>query len=306
MVPECARGLGDEELQRILTEEAKQVPKQLRPADGPSANRYDFEVGEEEAAIRCGERVFFDHVSPTGRHFWSLEYVGDLQPSYYTPMHQCLHERYAHRYEKYVSDPGRFFIPTDGDVAVDAGAYVGHKAIALHDAMSDNACVVAIEFMLENYLLLEKNIWHNGLNRRVVSHPYPLSSGRSTELRASTRSKSPANTLAYAERFEDVERERVETFTLADVLNVSRPDRVDYLNVQVNGAELDVLRGLGGWMGKIYRFYVACPYAGEGGIPSQGKIKSYLLDSGVRIKYEKKGLVVGENVLSKRGRGWDF
>lgn len=281
----------------MLMGEAERVPGKFRRSDAPVTRPYEFDIGDGLASISSGTRTFVDHAAPTVRDVKALEYVGDLQPPYYTPQHQYLHQRYQQRYQKYLDDPEGFYIPTGGAVAVDAGAYVGYKAIALHDAMPRAEIVIAIELMLENYFLLEKNVRTNRLGHKIATHPYALAEERGTGMQASLEEGSYTNTLADLDMFEGRERRAVPTFSLADVLSLTEPDQVDYLNVQVNGAELSVLKGLGSWFNKVKRFYIACPYAGKG-TASQEQLRKFLTEGGASMVHEKPGLIVADGPSS--------
>lgn len=278
----------------LLTDELSQPGvSKIQKSDRPVSETYDFDIGQHEGSIRLENRRFFDYAEPRSRDEAALRYVADLQPTYYTPTHQKFHQRLAARYRFKLDDPERWFIPSNGAVAVDAGAYVGYTAIALHDIMGSDSKVIATEMVADNYFLLEKNIRVNGLTGKVDAHPYALSNERSMRQIASQGSAGNTHTIASLDSFSDATKTRASAFTLSDVLDLHHEiDHIDYLNVQVNGAELDVLAGLGPrWFPRVRTFYVLCPYAGKG-VPTKDAVRRLLTEQGARIEAEKRGLLV--------------
>ena len=126
-----------------------------------------------------------------------------------------------------------------GDVVVDGGGGFGETALYFAEAVGSGGQVFCFEFVPENLRLLEHNLDANPAHRsriQVVPHPlwdrrgealrYEMAGGRSSIAMPGERSDSEALT----ESLDEVCRER----------NI---DRIDFLKLDVEGAELEALRG---------------------------------------------------------------
>ena len=148
---------------------------------------------------------------------------------------------------------------------VDAGCYIGYKPIAYADHVGPDGKVVAVEMMPDNYDLLRRNVEANGLVDRIATVNCGLSdrTGTMTARRYRKQQATIADDLDQLQGFgADCE---VPVDTLANVFDRTLGDRdVDFLNVQVNGNELDVLAGLGPWTHRVRSFSVTSPYTRDG------------------------------------------
>ena len=156
-------------------------------------------------------------------------------------------------------------VPADARVVVDAGCYIGYKPIAYADHVGPDGKVVAVEMMPDNFDLLRRNVEANGLEDRIATVNCGLSdrTGTMTARRYRKQQATIADDLDQLQGFgADCE---VPVDTLANVFDRTLGDRdVDFLNVQVNGNELDVLAGLGPWTHRVRSFSVTSPYTREG------------------------------------------
>jgi FkbM family methyltransferase len=173
-------------------------------------------------------------------------------------------------------------LPPDAKVAVDAGCYVGYKAIAFADSMGDGARVVAIEMMPDNYDLLVRNVTENGLVGTVI--PVHCGVSDSVGVVPVRRKRRQQATIAAADQFDArfADEGEVKTDTLANIFDrtLGPGTQVDFLNVQVNGAEIAALEGLGSWSELVQCVYVASPYTVEGS-PIRERVASMLHDMGM-------------------------
>jgi FkbM family methyltransferase len=126
-----------------------------------------------------------------------------------------------------------------GQVAVDVGAHYGNYTIRLADLVGSHGRVVAVEPQRTARQVLERNIRLNRLSHVSVAS---CALGPSTGARALHHHPDP--TRASLGAFdEDHGSEPVEVMRLDDLLNAVGVTDVGYLKIDVEGAEVDVLRG---------------------------------------------------------------
>jgi len=135
-----------------------------------------------------------------------------------------------HAFEPYARE---LFSPYEGDVVVDVGAHVGKYAIPSAKLVGSEGVVFAFEPGIEVYKALQNNININNLSNVI-----PLN------LAAHDQNKDVLLTSSV-----DGSKGRpipVKAVTIDEVLESYGIDSVDYVKVDVDGDEVNVLRGMGG------------------------------------------------------------
>lgn len=217
-----------------------------------------FEAGHPWIRTATG-RTFYDHPA-TARDALMYVLLRDRIPDVLNVETAVVAANAIRRYVH-----GTENVPADAKVAVDAGCYIGYKPIAYADHVGPDGKVVAIEMMPDNFDLLRRNIAANDLDDRVATVNCALGArtGTVTARRFRKQQATIAEGLDQLQGF-GAESE-VPLDTLANVFDRTLGDRdVDFLNVQVNGNELDVLEGLGPWTSRVRSFSVTSPYTRGG------------------------------------------
>jgi FkbM family methyltransferase len=199
----------------------------------------------------------------------------------------------ANAIRRYVHGTGN--VPDDAKVVVDAGCYIGYKALAYADKVGPSGKVVAIEMMPDNYDLLRRNVEANDLTDRITTVNCGLSdkTGTVTARRSRKQQATIADDIDQLATFgADCE---VPMDTLANVFDRTVPGQdVDFLNVQVNGNELAVLHGLGPWAKRVRSFYVASPYS-QGGRRIRDQVADWFRGEGIAVTEVGDYFVTAEN-----------
>ncbi|RLI13802.1 hypothetical protein DRO33_00570 [Candidatus Bathyarchaeota archaeon] len=136
--------------------------------------------------------------------------------------------------------------PGEGDIVIDAGAHVGLftlKCLRIHKA----CLVVAVEPHPLNAKLLRSNMVLNGLEGKVAVVEAAL---------GSEEGKGRLYLARVAGRHSLVQRHGgrsipVEVITIDGLVRGLGLERVDFIKVDVEGAELDVLRAAGGTLSRF-------------------------------------------------------
>ncbi len=120
---------------------------------------------------------------------------------------------------------------------VDIGAHIGVFAV---QASASSDTVICYEPHPRNFELLEKNIAINALNN-VKAFRQAVSDARGTKRLSVFEKKSYGHTFYPSNGRDFVNAIDVESVTLADVLSSNGLDRIDFLKMHCEGAELDIL-----------------------------------------------------------------
>jgi FkbM family methyltransferase len=137
------------------------------------------------------------------------------------------------------------FYPKEGDIVVDVGAHYGRYTIISSKRVGINGKVVAIEAHPGNFDILNRNIQLNRLIN-VVSLNYAVYSQRTKiklylpdqELGYTIYNSIIANRPNLGDNFVEVNAD-----TLDNILQLNRIKQVNWVKIDVEGAELEVLKG---------------------------------------------------------------
>jgi FkbM family methyltransferase len=127
-----------------------------------------------------------------------------------------------------------------GDVFVDAGAYHGWYALMASRVVGDSGCVLAFEPNPDAYALLTRNIALNdAMNVRAFNIALFSTAGPVWLYRGS----GDGLDSALADVPGSMRREQVMANRLDDVLAEAHVERVNVMKLDVQGSEVDLLRG---------------------------------------------------------------
>jgi FkbM family methyltransferase len=273
----------EEAASSILKNVLTRIPNNLRDADRPLADFDVTDVGvdqEGDPFVRMSNgRIFYDYF---GKHRSLLMYLlmRDKAPRAFGPDTYSLGIEARRLYAK--QPPKRGYPHDQNVVTVDAGAYVGYKAIAFLDALGPNGKVIAIELAPENYRLLKKNIKANGLEGRIVAHNLGVWSD-AREIPYSGTGWMQF-TIAEMDGKQYPSRGFMQTDTLDNIFDASNVDLIHYLNIQVNGAEIEALSGLQRWFPRVQRFRIAAYYKDTNGHAISRQVIDLLEARGCKIE----------------------
>ena len=129
--------------------------------------------------------------------------------------------------------------PKEGDVFLDVGAHVGRYALQVAKIVGESGSVIAIEPMTECYKTLKKGI---SLNSFKNVTPLNIAAwNKSCNLKLFIGDNPGLNSIKYNMGLGYVE---VEAKALDMVLSQINVNRVDWIKIDVEGAEYEVLQGL--------------------------------------------------------------
>jgi FkbM family methyltransferase len=132
------------------------------------------------------------------------------------------------------------FTPKDGDVVVDIGAHIGLYTMISSKRVGLNARVVSVEADPTNFEMLNRNIKLNNLDN-VVPLNY-IAYSKEMDLELSEYSRMLSGGMIEESKGKD-ETVAIPVNTIDNLLQQNGITEVNWLKVDVEGAELEVLKG---------------------------------------------------------------
>ena len=135
----------------------------------------------------------------------------------------------------------KIFQPKPGDVVVDVGAHIGLYTLRAARDVGGDGKVIAVEPDPQSFHILKDNVSLNNLNNvLVVNAALSETSGQKTFYAATDPSLSGFELQPEA-RIRKIET--VKIMTLDELLTNLNIEKVDWIKIDVEGAELQVLMG---------------------------------------------------------------
>jgi FkbM family methyltransferase len=131
-----------------------------------------------------------------------------------------------------------------GWTAVDAGAHIGYSTLLMAKCAGPTGKILAFEPLAQNYKLLVENIDLNGHKNIVAENLALLAQPGSIELRSATPGAMTWVASTHLDASAAVETQRVEGVTLDDYVQKHGVSRIDFVKMDVEGAEGEVLAGM--------------------------------------------------------------
>jgi FkbM family methyltransferase len=143
------------------------------------------------------------------------------------------------------------FHPKEGDTVVDIGAHMGRYTITSSKSVGSSGKVIAVEAHPYNYRILQHNLSLNkltnvnALNWAVFSKKARLKLYLPDEYLGYTMHHSLMTNYLTAKYNKEIERRyiEVEADTLDNLLKSRGINQVDWIKIDVEGAEYEVLKG---------------------------------------------------------------
>jgi FkbM family methyltransferase len=166
------------------------------------------------------------------------------------------------------------YMPGEGGVMIEGGAYLGYKAIRFAENVGPTGRVIAIEIGRQNFELMSMNIRANGLQNIITTVHCGIWSSNGT-MEAEFSHANWYHLAAPEEQAELDQRESVPTRTLDDIIDGHQLGTVDFLNLQTNGAEYEGLLGLDRRFNDVKVLRIAAYYTRDGESQAE-KIREHL------------------------------
>lgn len=153
---------------------------------------------------------------------------------------------------------------SQGGTCIEGGCYTGIKAIRWCDRSKKPLRVIAVEMGRTNFELLQRNIGANGLTGTIVPVHAGLwrTSGEGVQQHAFTTRRFLETTDRWSGHMRHTEKVRL--VTLDHLLDEQHVEVADLVNIQVNGAEIEVLEGFRRTIDRVKVLLIAAYYSRDG------------------------------------------
>ena len=134
------------------------------------------------------------------------------------------------------------FTPKEGDTVIDIGAHIGRYTITSSKQVGKTGTVVAIEADPDNFQLLKRNIALNNLTN-VLPLNYAVFSTRTRMKLYEQSASAKYNSLMLTRAAKTKNYVEVNADTLDSILKLNEVNQVNWIKIDVEGAEFEVLKG---------------------------------------------------------------
>ena len=177
----------------------------------------------------------------------------------------------------------QFSTPKQGDIVIDVGAHVGTFAVKAAELVGDKGLVVAIEPEPRNLVFLERNIESHNLSNVNIVRKAILD--KETTVRLYLRHLSGHHSVLYPSR----NYIEVEADTLDNIVSQLGLDHVDFVKIDAEGVELEILRGAERTLASPgVKLCIAAYHVLPDGQPQLPSIISYLVSRQFQTQIYKK------------------
>lgn len=150
-----------------------------------------------------------------------------------------------------------------GDVVVELGAFLGYYALYAAQLIGPEGRILAVEFVPINFEILKVNLEANfpQTATAVRKGVYDKKSVRTARVGPHQLASFREDVVArFTAESNDV---LIETDTVDNILMENGINEVDLMIIQVNGNEIEALRGMKESISRIRNFCIAAPYSRE-------------------------------------------
>jgi FkbM family methyltransferase len=151
---------------------------------------------------------------------------------------------------------GKYYNLEEGNTVVECGAYIGYYAMRVAEMVGESGCVVAIEPVAENLRRLSMNVEKNSFSNVIVVSKAVWKEKTVQNLFIEVKQRaSLINKMVKSN-----ESVSIECDTIDNILEDLDINQVDFVRIQVNGAEVEALTGMTETLKKGPKLLVASPY----------------------------------------------
>jgi len=187
------------------------------------------------------------------------------------------------------------YVPTSGDKVAEMGAFQGFCSMKLAQQVGADGSVVCIEPMPDNFRLLKKNRDHNGLKQMTLVNKGVWDSEKKISF---ARRQGDGQSGSIEMGYGDAESVEVDVGKLDDLFVEAGRNAESFMIVQLNGAEINGLRGLTSFKPKYLS--IAARYDTEG-VDAALAIKELLEKRGYKVEIDEADFVFAELKTEENG-----
>lgn len=142
--------------------------------------------------------------------------------------------------KKKAYDVGKYYDIEKGDVVLELGAYIGMYAVKMQQIVGETGKVIAVEAIKNNFEILQKNIEKNNITNIIpVNKAIWNEKGKLKFYSNIKQDNSAIVGIVNNEKIVEVESD-----TIDNIVKNNNLSKVDFIRIQINGAEKNALEGM--------------------------------------------------------------
>lgn len=170
-------------------------------------------------------------------YLFDLAVYGFPAKIYYTP--KGIYHRFVNREYEYKPLGIR---ARKGDIVVDAGACYGDTAIYFAELVGSKGKVYSFEFSEANLKILYRNLNLNPRYRKRIK-VVEKAIWSATDIEIDESNRGPGNRIVLSKEMGDLSSNRYRTLSLDDFVEQQKIKSIDFIKMDIEGAELEALKG---------------------------------------------------------------
>jgi len=164
-------------------------------------------------------------------------------PSPYMPLRDPLNDFKLPQKKK--EELAHLFQPQPGETFVDVGAYLGYGTMRIAELVGSQGRVIAFESEPKILSIFRRNIEKNKIhNITIIPKAAAAFIGKGSFFRNEGTANSLNSEILTGRGFNELEKIEVETNTIDHALQNHSIEKVDKVNITINGGEVDALSGM--------------------------------------------------------------
>ncbi|MFH0737391.1 MAG: FkbM family methyltransferase [Candidatus Micrarchaeota archaeon] len=179
------------------------------------------------------------------------------------------------------------YSPKNGDVVIDAGAYHGIFSVIMSKMVGAGGRVICLEPDQDNLEILKKNLELNGCSN-VTTSQKALWNGK-TSLTFNSQGTVSSTLFCQSdgpekEKSKPAKKVTVETTSIRDILEEFRLDKIDFIKMDIEGAEIEALDGCAQIIASQDMKFSIAGYHFRDGQPTFRKVEKILRGFGYKVR----------------------
>jgi len=160
---------------------------------------------------------------------------------------------YNYLLKEFSSHLGFHYMPKEGDFVIDVGAGVGEELMIFSKLVGDKGKVVAIEAHPKTFDALKYNRDRNAFKNTEI-----LNIAIADEVGSIFIEDTPSSLANKVSKEKSLNTYRVEASTIKQLVDSMKVDQVDFMKVNIEGAEQLLIKGIGDAIYKIKNMAISC------------------------------------------------
>jgi FkbM family methyltransferase len=195
------------------------------------------------------------------------------------------------------------FSPNKGDIFIDVGAHIGHYTLISSVCVGQKGKVVAIEADPCNFRILKRNVELNRVDNVLCINAAAYSEKRKVKLYAIHKIGYSIYNTIISQRLTSREFIEVQANTLDELIESAKinPNKINWIKIDVEGAELEVLRGGTNILSQSSDISILIEiHSLAGGVTHYEDIVNLLDSYQIYIQYEKTHVGGEKHIIAKK------